>query len=291
MMKMDNRGNMVVEVAIVLIIILMISGIVLNLSESITNKAIESSETENTEILISEVIDNLINNPGVPDNWYTTKKGTPGLAIINEQGEIIPNSVSYEKFNVLGKNYKQLVSEKIFNSKIKTSMELIPKESSISSVKIGDKNENGNIFSVNRLVKCDFFKKFVIKDFKGDGVCNHKHKQDSHSCNYFKVFKGNLKKSNYYLVIDKEEKSNLQYMIDTTRVVKEKYWEATDSEIISLNDKINFYDDTSAIVFIHFDKDDAKAVLISVPKTFKINNLNYDYFRTNECNLILKAWY
>ena len=199
MMKMDNRGNIVVEIAIVLIVILMICGIVLNLSENITDKAINSAESENTEILISEVVDNLINNPGVPDNWYTTKKGTPGLAIIDENGETVPNSVSYEKFNVLGKNYKQLVSQKIFNSKLKTSMELIPKESSISSVKIGDENENGNVFSVNRVVKCDFFKKFVVKDFKNDGTCNRKHKQDSHSCNYFKVFKGNLKKSNYYL--------------------------------------------------------------------------------------------
>ena len=80
-------------------------------------------------------------------------------------------------------------------------------------------------------------------------------------------------------------------MIDTTRVVKEKYWETPSSEIINLNEQINFYDDTSAIVFIHFDKADAKAVLISVPKTFKINNLNYDYFRTNDCDFILKAWY
>ena len=81
---MDNRGNVVVEIAIVLIVILMISGIVLNMSENITNKAVTSSEMEHTEIIISEVIDNLINNPGVPENWFEYKKGTPGLAIINE---------------------------------------------------------------------------------------------------------------------------------------------------------------------------------------------------------------
>jgi hypothetical protein len=288
---MDNRGHIAVEIAIVLVVILMISGIVLNMSEKMTNKAIKASEIENTELMISEVIDNLINNPGVPDKWNEYKKGTPGLAVINENEEIIPNSVSYDKFTFLGKNYKKFVAEKIFDSKIKSSMELIPQESSISSVKIGDTHESGNIYSQNRLVKCDFFKKFVLKDFKNEGKCNHGHKQSSHSCNYFKIFKGNLKHSNYYLIIDKDEKTNLQYMVDTTRVVKSRFWESPHSDIIYLNDKINFYEDTSAVVFIHFNKAHAKAVLVSVPKTFKINDLNYDHFRTNDCELILKAWY
>ncbi|MEE0934822.1 MAG: hypothetical protein U0L42_04035 [Methanobrevibacter sp.] len=288
---MDNRGNIAVEIAIVLAITLMITGIVLNTSELMSNKAIKSAETENTEILISEMADNLINNPGTPDNWEEYGKGTPGLAIVNEEGEIIPNSVSYEKLMALKKNYKKLVDEKMFGSKIKTSVELIPQESSISSVKIGNSDENKDTYSVNRLVKCDFFKNFVLKDFQHGGKCNHRHSQDSHSCNYFKVFKGNLRSSNYYLLIDSSEKNDLEYIIDTTRVVKGRMWENPESDKIYLNDKINFYDDPSAVVFIHFNKPKVKAVLVSVPKNFNMHNLNYDYFRTNDCNLILKAWY
>lgn len=288
---MDNRGNIAVEIAIVLAITLMITGIVLNTSELMSNKAIKSAETENTEILISEMADNLINNPGTPDNWEEYGKGTPGLAIVNEEGEIIPNSVSYEKLMALKKNYKKLVDEKMFGSKIKTSVELIPQESSISSVKIGNSDENKDTYSVNRLVKCDFFKNFVLKDFQHGGKCNHRHSQDSHSCNYFKVFKGNLRSSNYYLLIDSSEKNDLEYIIDTTRVVKGRMWENPGSDKIYLNDKINFYDDPSAVVFIHFNKPKVKAVLVSVPKNFNMHNLNYDYFRTNDCNLILKAWY
>lgn len=288
---MDNRGNIAVEIAIVLAITLMITGIVLNTSELMSNKAIKSAEAENTEILISEMADNLINNPGTPDNWEEYGKGTPGLAIINEEGETVPNSVSYEKLMALKKNYKKLVDEKMFGSKIKTSLELIPQESSISSVKIGNSDENRDTYSVNRLVKCDFFKNFVLKDFQHGGKCNHKHSQDSHSCNYFKVFKGNLRSSNYYLLIDSGEKNDLEYIIDTTRVVKGRMWENPGSDKIYLNDKINFYDDPSAVVFIHFNKPKVKAVLVSVPKNFNMHNLNYDYFRTNDCNLILKAWY
>lgn len=287
----DNRGNIVIEIAIVLIITLMISGIVLNSSELLTNRAITSVETENTEILISEMADNLVNNPGVPDNWEKYGRGTPGLAIINEEGKIISNSISFSKFIALKNNYKNLVDKKLFNSKVRTSMELVPQESSISSVKIGDSNEKGDIFSANRLVKCDFYKKFVIKDFQYEGKCNHKHSQDKHSCNYFKIFPVNLKKSNYYLLIDSEQKKDLKYIIDTTRVVKQRYWENPGSDKIYLNDKISFYDDSSAVVFVHFNKPHVKAVLVSVPKNFKMHDLNYDYFRENNCNFILKAWF
>lgn len=288
-MTMDNKGNITLEIAIALVTILMISAIVINFSENMTSKAITASEKENTEVLISEVIDNLINNPGVPENWQEYKKGTPGLAVINEQEEIIPNSVSYIKFLALQDNYKKLVDEGLFNSKLKTSMELIPHESRISSVKIGNNNEQGDIFSQTRLVKCDFFKKYIIKDFQNEGKCNHNHKQKSHSCNYFKIFKGNLKKADYYLLIDDSEE-NIKYIVDTT-ASKNNYWKHPKTNKIYLNDEIDFYDDTSAVVFIHFDRPHAKAAVISVPKNFDRNKLDYDYFRTNDCDLILKAWY
>ncbi len=283
---MDNRGNMMIEVGLVLIMTLLISGIVLTSFENSAEKIVNIEEKENMEVLISEVVDNLINNPGIPDNWFESGKGTPGLAIVDEGGEIVPNSISYSKFIALGKNYKKLVNEKLFNSKIKTSMEIIPQKSSISSVKIGSTEEGDNVFGVNRLVKCDFYKKYVIKEFENEGKCNHNHNQNSHSCNYFKIFKGNVKKSDYYLLVD----DDVKYIVDTTRVVKEKYWEQS-SDVINLNDEINFYDDDSAVVFVHFNKPNARALLVSVPKTFDKNKLEYDYFRTNECQFVLKAWY
>lgn len=285
-MKMDSKGNMIIEVGIVLIIILLISGIVLTSFENTTGKIVNVEEKENMEILVSEVADNLINNPGIPDNWFESGKGTPGLAIVNEDDEIVPNSISYSKFIALGKNYKKLVNEKLFNSKIKTSMEIIPQKSSISSVKIGSTEEGDNVFCVNRLVKCDFYKKYVIKDFENEGKCNHNHDQNSHSCNYFKIFRENVKKSDYYLLVD----DDVKYIVDTTRVVKERYWEQS-PDVIDLNEKISFYDDDSAVVFIHFNKPHARALLVSVPKTFDKNKLEYDYFRTNECEFVLKAWY
>ena len=288
---MDSKGSATIEIAIVLIIILLILGVILTSFENSTDKVISLQEKEYLKDTTTEIADNLINNAGIPDNWFELGKGTPGLSIVNEGGEIIPNSISYQKFIALGSDYKKLVYENMFNSKIESSMELIPFERSISSVKIGSNEVSNEIFSVTRLLICDFYKKYVIKDFKNEGKCNHNHDQSSHSCNYFKIFKGNLKNSDYYLLLDDGEKYDLKYIVDTTRVVKGKYWQQTTSDEIYLNNEINFYDDTSAIVFIHFDKPKAKALLVSVPKDFDKSKLKYDYFRTNECKFIMKAWY
>lgn len=288
---MDNRGTITIELAIALIIMVLVVGTILSMSEMSTQKIAKETEKQHIETNINRAVDYLINNPGNPNNWEKYEKGTPGLAIINEENDIIPNSVSYLKLMALANNYDRLVNKNLFDSKIKTSMELIPQKSSISTVKIGSKDESKNTFSVTRYVICDFYKKYVMKDFKNPGKCNHNHKQKSHSCNYFKVFKGNFESSDYYLIIDENEMSNLSYSIDTTRMVKLKGWQTLTSEKIYLNDEIDFYDDTSAIVFIHFDKKSPNAVLVSVPKNFDNNNLKYDYFRTNECEFILKGWY
>ena len=288
---MDNRGNITLEIAILLIIILMILGIALSAIENSTNKIVSESEKEYLEVLVSEVCDNLINNPGDPDDWQELGFGTPGLAIVNDEGDTVPNSISYAKFIALGKDYGEGVYEKLFDSKIKTSMELIPQKSSVSSVKIGSETDANTIVSVNRLVKCDFYKKYVLKDFQSDGKCNRNHNQNQASCNYFKIFKNYVKNSDYYLLISDEDIENLKYYIDTTRVVKQRSWETVPSDVIYLNDKIDFYDDYHAVVFIHLNKVKTKAVLVSVPKNFDRKYLNYDYFTTNNCQFILKASY
>lgn len=280
-----------IEIGMVLIVILVIFGATLTSIENSSEKVIKAAETNNMEKLTSEVVDNLINNPGIPENWNEYSKGTPGLAIVNDGGQIVPNSVSYAKLIALGNDYDKLVYERLLDSKVHTSMELLPKESCISSVKIGESPEGKNVYSITRMVKCDFYRSYVLKNFENGGKCNKHHSQDECSCNYFKVFPGNLKKSDYYLLIDESEEHDLSYIVDTTRVVKEKYWKTTISDVIDLNDEFEFYDDSSAVVFVHLDKPHPKALIVCVPKNFDKNLLEYDYFRTNECEFILKAWY
>lgn len=289
---MDNNGNFTLEIVIVGMIILLILGITALANELSQEKISKSAENNNIEKTISEVADTLINDPGTPINWEDYKSIRVGLAIVNGDENIIPNSVSYFKFLELGRDYDNLVTKKVFNNKFHSSMELIPRETSISSVKIGSNNvQDANIFSVNRVVKCDFFKKYAICDFSNDGKCNHNHNQKDHSCNYLKLFKGNLKKTDYYLLLDDDEVSNCKYTIDTTHFKSNTA--KTPSKIIYLNNELKGLfesNETSSVVFIHFNKNDAKAVLVGVPKDFDKSKLNYHYFTTQTCEFVITAW-
>ncbi len=282
-----------IEISIILIIILVIFAAVLNSLEDTTDKVVSEVEANNMEKLASEMVDNLINNPGVPDNWNEYGKGTPGLAIVDADGQVVPNSVSYSKLIALGNDYNNLVQKQLFDSKIQSSIELKPMDSSVSSVRIGggDDEESDNVFSITRLVKCDYYKNYVLKDFSINGKCNKQHSQDKYSCNYFKVFPANLKSMDYYLLVDYSEQYELSYILGSTRLVKDKPWRTIITDDVYLNNEIEFYDDSDAVIFIHLDKPHSNALLVSVPKNFDSDYLDYDYFKTSECKLIFKAWY
>lgn len=290
---MDNKGNFTLEIVVAGMILLLILGIISLATEVSQEKISKSVESNNIEKTISEIADSLINDPGKPIIWEDYKPSRIGLAIINEDENVIPNSVSYFKLLELGRDYDNYVTKRIFNNKFQSSMELIPYETSISSVKIGSNDiDSNNVYSVNRVVKCDFFKKYVICDFLNDGKCNHNHNQKDHSCNYFKIFKGNLKKTDYYLLLNNSEVPESKYSIDTTHFKNYKYKSTSNTKIYLNNELKELFEgnESSSIVFIHFNKKDTKAVLVGVPKDFDKSKLNYNYFTTQKCDFIIKAW-
>ena len=290
---MDNRGNFTLEIVVVGIIIILILGITAFVAEVSQEKISKSTENNNIEKIIEEVADTLINDAGTPINWDDYKPQRVGLAIINEEDKVIPNSVSYFKFLELGRDYERLVTQRLFDNKFHTNMELKPYETSIASVKIGSNDiGNKNVYSVTRVVKCDFFKKYTICDFLNDGKCNHAHNQKDYSCNYFKIFPGNLKKTDYYLLLDDSDVNERKYSIDTTHFKSYDNEIIIDSRIYLNNELKTLFEgnDTSSVVFIHFDKKDTKAVLVGVPKDFDKNKLDYNYFITQTCDFTIKAW-
>ncbi len=289
---MDNKGNFTLEIMVVLIIIILILGIIAFATEGSLEKISNNVENNNIEKTINEITDNLINNPGVPNNWEEFKPNTVGLAIVNNENNVIPNSVSYFKMLELGRNYNNLVKKGLFNDKYESSIELRPYDTSISSVKIGSDKEANNVYSVNRIVKCDFFKKYVVDDFQIPGKCNQNHKQNEYSCNYLKIFNGNLKSSDYYLLFDESEKNNIEYSIDTTHFKSKDMKRVTNTKIYLNNELKSTFEmnESSSIVFIHMNKKNAKAVLISVPKDFDRSKLNYNYFTTQTCEFTIRAW-
>lgn len=286
---MDSKGNVTLEILVVGIIIIAILGLITYTTQIAEEKISKNTENENIENIISQTCDYLINNPGVPINWEDYKSKRVGLAIVNTDENIIPNSVSYAKFLELGRDYERLVTKQLFDTKLHSSMELIPQDTSISSVKIGENAEADNIYSVSRLVKCDFFKKFVIIDFLNEGKCNHNH--EDYSCGYFKIFKKNLDKMDYYLIFDESEKYNVKWSLDTTLHKTNSQKMVSDTKICLNNEIANsFSDESSSIIFVHLNKKNTKAVLVGVYKDFDKEKLSYPYFKTQTCEFVIKAW-
>ena len=94
------------------------------------------------------------------------------------------------------------------------------------------------------------------------------------------------------MLLDESEKNSIRYAIDTTHF-KENNGKLASKTSIYLNDELSSLfevNDTSSIVFIHLDKKDAKGVLVAVPKNFDKGKLKYDYFTTQTCEFVLKAW-
>ena len=56
---MDNKGNVTLEIGVIIIILLMVMGIVLSLNEISTEKIVRQSENEHIQTLLEESVVNL----------------------------------------------------------------------------------------------------------------------------------------------------------------------------------------------------------------------------------------
>lgn len=290
---MDKKGFISLEMIVLLILIILAIGIIQGYFQSSSEKLSNELFEGNLEKISIETCDNLINNPGIPNNWNTLKNKANiivGLAILNEDNKTIPNSVSYEKFLAIGEDYNYLINEKLFKNQIKSSLTLRPFNENLEQKTWVSSVNNDNVFSVNRIVTCDFFKKYAINKFVNDGSCNNYHIGE-HSCNYFKIFKSYLKTTDYYLLFDENSYKDVYYSLDSTLIPSIPKKVTTDK--IRLNEaiesKLLFSED--GIIFIHTNKEDVKAVVVGVPKDFDKKYLKYDYFISSECKLTLKTSY
>lgn len=286
---MDDKGIMSSEIMILLVVIVLIIGIIANFTEKNTYKLNEKISSENIGKFSIELCDNLINNPGTPKNWDSLSNKNniiPGLSIVNENNATIVNSVSYEKLIALSNDYDQLMNKKLLNDKYKSSITLTPLSGEIENIRIGDDNLE-NPVTVNRIVSCDFFKKYTIGKFEKGGPCNEYH-ITPHSCNHFKIFKSWLKKTDYYLLFEKNSYKDCYWTIDSTLIPGLP--KLVDDEKIYLNPKIEEKTLLSkdGVIFIHIKQENPKAVIVGVPKDFDKNRLSYDYFVEKQCNFKLQ---
>lgn len=282
----DNKGMMTGEIIILLILIILIFGIIANFTEKTNDKITEKISSENIDKKAIEFCDNLINNPGTPKNWQKLKNKNNiiiGLALVDENNASVVNSIDYSKLMALSADYDKLVNKKVFDEQYKSSIILTPLTGNVPKIQLGD-DDLKNPITVNRIVSCDFFKKYQINSFKKDGECNQYH-ITTHSCNHFKVFKSWLKKMDYYLLFDKNSYKDYYWSIDSTEIIG--IAKKADSEKIYLNPTIDgkIFLVKNGVMFIHINQENPKAIVVAVPKNFDKNKLYYDYFVPTQCNL------
>ena len=221
--------------------------------------------------------------------------------------------------------YDELINQNLFKSSIKSSISIYPIDSDIEAIVCGDDlKEENNVISVERYVKCNFFKKFVIYDFndlklKGrdyerDVYCNHDNvgELESHSntqksiwlCKSFRIYKNTLENYDYYLISsDKIKDFNCYWTIESLNKANNKTKKLQEN-LIYLNtffqeDLESEYDN---IYSIHFkipktNVDDFNSCLVAIPKNLTDsgliddNKLKYDYFQIQDVKFVLRTCY
>ena len=193
------------------------------------------------------------------------------------------------------------------------------------SFTFGNENDNvndNNIVTVNRTVKCDFYSSFVVYNFNDfelfgedfeDALCNHDsnpnltdHVNNDNSfwlCKNFRVYKESLDEYNYYLISDESVKnSGTNWILESLNRTSENN-QILNHEVIDLNPFFleDLENSSGEIYSIHFNVpknrvDDFKTVLVAIPKNMTdvlISNdeLNYNYFRVQDVNFVLKVGY
>ena len=263
-----------------------------------------------------------IKNKNVENGEFYSESASDGM--------IMSNAISYNKLIKIKNNYDSLVDRNLFNDSVMSSMVIYPLNSQIRPIEMGydfdNENDNvndNNIVTVNRTVKCDFYSNFVVynfndfelfgDDYNKDMFCNHdtnpnltNHSNDGRSlwvCKSFRVYKESLDEYEYYLISDESVKDTGTYWIFESLNRTKENKEILNQEVIDLNPFFleDLENSSDEIYSIHFNvpknrANDFKTVLVAIPKNITdvlISNdeLNYDYFKVQDVNFILKIGY
>lgn len=341
----DKYGQIYsIELLLSIILLLVIVSTMLHINDMMNEKILSQEESSALEDMAIESADYLLNNPGNPEDWEDDKglkKGIvsrniiPGLAIkdkyvengffrdeSSESEEVILNTISYIKLMRLKNNYDDLINRNLFNSSLKSSISIYPIDSNMESISMGDELE-GDVATVERRVRCDYFSSFVLyrfNDFElyGDDYikaekCNHdtnpnltNHSSDGRSfwlCKNFRVYRSSLENYDYYLISDSSIRhANSYYILESLNRSSEDK-KRLDDETIGLNSFFmeDMENSSNEIYSIHFNVEkskinDFKTVLVSIPKNMSEdiisnNQLKYDYFNSREVDFVFKASY
>ena len=267
----DSQGMMFsTDLLLTLLLFIIVLGIIANIIDSSNEKILNPLEVAELERLSGEVVDSLINNPGTPSQWenfFNFDGVRPGLAIENDVGGAIINTISFKKIKILENGwYNNLITEKMFGGEIKSSISIYPIDSNVDSIFMGDVTLDGssvpsnsnisNIVVVNRTVKCDFYRDLAIVSVfnggeLGKGITEYSSNSGNNNiselftfrniCNHETINNLNHSGSENYRWICKEfkitkkdfEKNNYYLFFSSGSVNNANYWILDDISYIS----------------------------------------------------------
>jgi hypothetical protein len=184
MIKKDYNGMLFsTDLVLTLVLFTLILGTMFTIIDNSKDRTLNSLETAELKKLTSEIVDKLLNNPGTPTHWENLSEFNivnPGLSIENQANHSFINTISFKKIKILENDneYDNLIRKKLFNEEIKSSMSIYPINCEIDPIILGDdlesfqeKNEISNIISINRIVKCDFYRDMsLVSIFNGNDI-------------------------------------------------------------------------------------------------------------------------
>lgn len=293
----DSKGiTFSTDIIITFFFLILVFGIIANIIDISSDRLVNSLETGEIERLTNEVVDILINSPGTPKNWeklYDFGIVNPGLSIENNDennlNKFYPNIISFKKIQILKNGeYENLITEKLFKNKIKSSITVYPINTNLNPIMIGIESKNfensSNVISVNRTVKCDFYSylaisSILIKDkinFESDlysnqnynnqkyytPLCNHENiDKNNHSnsekylwiCKGFKISKKEFEEKNYYIIFKESALNKDNYWILDNIKDHSNYENQINSEYVNLNNYLSkiFENESSMIFYMH----------------------------------------
>jgi hypothetical protein len=270
----------------------------------------------------------LINTPGSPDNWEINNLSgiTPGLAEVDSEGKIVPNTLSIKKICVLQSAYSERMDGKIIPHGTHSNVVIYPADSSLNPIVLSNETppeDAVEVAVVNRTVLCDFMvlKTLIIINTSGSSsnsenrsfadVCPHKtlkmemeHQNNNlnygdslWACQYFRISQEDLNSTDFYIITDPETgggTSNQWIMDKTDNMTNER--QNFNSGPIFINNKISqvLGQDKKAVLWLHVTFTSSTpsfgVYLVGAPKGTPIENVKMEYVNPRPCFFVLKVW-
>jgi len=301
---LDNQGQaFTLDVMLALVIITIIIGISADAIDIASYKSADYLARFSMERVSNDAADMLIKTPGSPDNWESsiiTHLTTPGLALIDLTGRIIPNTLSLKKINALKNNYTLLIDGKVLPHGVNSSLMIYPSNPSLSPIIIMNRSpENAvEVAVANRTVIFDFLDIEAAVYNNSTTIC-HNHVGLNWTCQYFNITRSELDSRNFYVITVPANIGNnsSSWIIDrpaTNSTGTERNFSSTP---INVNEKISnlLGNDTKGVLWFHVrtprNKDrNFNAYIVSVPKEVPKEHVSFN-LTPEPWFFVLSIWY